>query len=201
MDNLDFYKEQYYKELERSHEISDSFGVPISIATVIVGAIDYAFLSIHSTTCGNTEFILIGSICLSTLFLGISVYHLIKCIANFKKGYNYYTMPAADELWSYEKQLQTYNAEHSGKGEATQIPTAPRLKIQNVSKKPQHVAGVAYENKKTEFHEYLTDVLVQCITQNQKNNDLKLYHRFLCIRHLTIAILACLPMVPFLIKS
>lgn len=199
MNFLDFYKEQYYKELERANGISNSFATPVTIMSVLAGGLYYSLASfpLIATPFLKILFILLTSA--TVIFIIKSIYHLIKAIANFKTGYNYYMLAGADELGSYQSALDALNQDP--KNNSKTVPKAPLLKVQNVSKNPSDQTGVILErvNEKDsiDFSKYLTEAFIACNAQNQKNNDIKLYQRFLCIRYLTMAIITiCFLIIP-----
>src|SRR3712207_6786812 len=108
MDNLGFYKEQYFKEIERAQGISNSFGTPITIMSALAAALYYSWSKFNNISLLSNKILFVFIITLCVFFLFKSLYHLIKAIANFKTGYNYYLLPNAYSLGKYQNDLNLF---------------------------------------------------------------------------------------------
>ena len=127
---FDFYKEFYFKELDRRDEINNSLSLPIGIITALFAGIFYLFTNfdyssetslilINICSCKLTYQILlislfVLSILTGTIFLCIAIYHLIKSYSDFPNGYQYEVLPDTNQIDLYEKQLKDYYTKELG---------------------------------------------------------------------------------------
>lgn len=169
MEEWEFYKEQYYKEIERKSEISNSLTTPIGLISALLAVIFY-LITAFSYSINRTCLILFLIIVVIVLFfLSISTYHLIKAFSDFHNGYKYAYLIDTDELDKYCQELKEYY---------------------NSSNLP--------DNSTIDFNDYLLKEFIKATGINQKNNKSKIYHRFLCHKHMINGFMAlCLLMVPF----
>lgn len=170
MDKFDFYKEQYYQEIDRKNDISNSLSTPIGIISALVAGLFYS-LTTYDFSLGITlviPFILLFA--LAIIFLSISVYHLIKAFSDFHNGFNYAYLVDTDDLDNYYNELKDFNKQEN---------TTP-------------------DTSDNEFQEYVLSELIKSTGINQKNNKSKIFHRFLCNKHMINAFLTmCILTIPF----
>lgn len=150
MDRFEFYKEQYYKELDRKNEITNSLNMPIGILTVFVATLFYLLASFKYSNSNILFYIFIIFTLFVVVFLIVSVYHLIKALSNLHNGYLYAYLNDTDDLEEYRVNLMQYYSS---------------IGSEDISEK--------------EFEEYIEKELIKSTGINQKNNKLKTFHRFL----------------------
>lgn len=170
MDKFDFYKELNFKEEEKKNQINNSLSLPIGIITGLVAGLFY-FLTAFDFKLSFWNSIVFSLVTLtSTIYLGASIFHLIKSYSNFHKGYDYAYLADTIDLDKYYKELKNYYKSN---------PTLTDL-------------------SDTEFEQYIFDEIVKNTDLNQKNNKTKNKHRFNCEKHLITAFLfLCLNLFPF----
>lgn len=105
MDEFEFYKELYYKELSRRNEILNSLNIPIGIISV-----SFSFLFYMVTTFKyNLEMFLsliFVIFCILILFsLILASYYLVKAFDDFPRGYQYSVLPFPAELKKWKTEL------------------------------------------------------------------------------------------------
>lgn len=170
MDKFDFYKEQYYQEIDRKNDISNSLSTPIGIISALVAGLFYS-LTTYDFSLGmalTIPFILL--FVLSVVFLSVSVYHLIKAFSDFHNGFDYAYLVDTDDLDKYYKELKVFYKQESTSSDASD----------------------------NDFHEYVLSELIKSTGINQKNNKSKIFHRFLCNKHMINAFLTmCVLTIPF----
>jgi hypothetical protein len=169
MDYLEFYKERYYKEVERKNEITSSFSTPIGIISALVAALFY-FLTLFDFSINIIlSIIFIAIAALSVVLLGIAIYHLIIAFSNSHNGLRYAYLNNSDELENYHKELKNYCIESN-----------------------------AADTSDKEFNDYILNELIKSSSINQTNNDTKVFHRFICNKYMIFAFLAvCSLAFPF----
>lgn len=169
MNLLEFYKEQYYKEIERKNEINNSFASPIGVITAIIVAIYYSLTSFDYDIRGAWVpiFFLLLTVCIC--FLAISLYHLSTGLSKYPEGYDYAFLPRTVELDKYYRDLKEYYKQSGSE-----------------------------DMSDAEFENFLVSELIKCTTINQINNDIKLGHRFYSIRFLILSfIVLCTLAIPY----
>ena len=167
---LDFYKERYYKEIERKNEITSSFSTPIGIISALVAAVSYMLTSFEFSISVFISILFISLTLCSIILLGIAVYNLIKALSDFHNGFQYAYLNNADKLDNYHKELKVY---HSNAVATNTIPD-------------------------NEFEDYILNELIKSSSINQTNNDIKTYHRFICNKFMVFAFITiCISTIPF----
>ncbi len=170
MDYSDFYKERYYREIERKNEITSSFSTPIGIISALVAAVSYMFTSFDfSISIWINIFFILLTIS-SIILLGIAIYNLIKALSDFHNGFQYAYLNNADKLDDYHKELKKF-----------------------------HAAAIATNTiPDDEFEEYILSELIKSSSINQTNNDTKTYYRFICNKFMVFGFISiCILTFPF----
>ena len=155
MDNLEFYKEQYYKEIERKNDISNSLATPIGIISALVAGLFYSLTSFYFTLNAIIVYFFIFILIVVLIFLSISIIHLIKAFSDIQNGFNYAYLIDTDDLDNYHKLLKEYYKQTN----TTDISDA-------------------------EFKDYVLSELIKSTGINQKNNKSKIKHRYLCHKYM-----------------
>ena len=168
MDNLEFYKEQYYKEIERKNDISNSLATPIGIISALVAGLFYSLTSFNFTLNAILVVVFILTL-IVILFLSISIFHLIKAFSDIQNGFNYAYLIDTDDLDKYHKELKEYY-------------------------KQTNTTDISDE----EFKDYVLSELIKSTGINQKNNKSKIKHRYLCHKYMIRAFLTmCILTISF----
>tara|TARA_R110001583_G_scaffold195006_1_gene368459 strand:+ start:3538 stop:4044 length:507 start_codon:yes stop_codon:yes gene_type:complete len=102
MNNINLYKEFYFREIDRKINLNNSFNLPILIISVIISIHFYLFkqdLSICILT--------VGKILSSLTFLSIilSLYFLLKSFSNLFRTHIYREIADSEKILDYEKSL------------------------------------------------------------------------------------------------
>jgi len=169
MDNLEFYKEQYYKEIERKNDISNSLATPIGIISALVAGLLYSLTSFDFSLNTTLVVIFLLTLIVVLFFLAISIFHLITAFSDFHNGFNYAYLIDTDDLGGYHKQLKDYYA---------QTKTT--------------------DTSDVEFKEYILSEFIKSTGINQKNNKSKIKHRYLCHKYMINTFLTmCILTIPF----
>ncbi len=99
----EIYKEHYFFEINRKHQITGQLGIPIGVLTILGGAIAFFVKSVQynfDIKC----LILAGTILISIFFLVRTIYCLIRSYY----GYLYRYVPTPQEIEEYRKELSAY---------------------------------------------------------------------------------------------
>jgi ribosomal protein L12E/L44/L45/RPP1/RPP2 len=169
MDYFEFYKDQYHKEIDRKNEISNSLSTPIGIISTLVAGLFYILTTFDFSLNPILTAVFVILVIVSLIFLGISIYHLIKAFSDFHNGFKYAYLNNSDVLDNYHKALKSYYK---------QTKTT--------------------DTSDAEFNEYLLTELIKTTSINQKNNDSKIYHRFVCNKYMINTFLTiCLLLIAF----
>ncbi len=152
INRFDFYKEFYFKELDKRNEINNSLSLPIGLISALVASNFYlitnfdfkyqAWLSISFSTL-----LVIG-----LLLLIFSIFHLIKAYNDFPKGYEYILIPDTTEIDKYYNELKEYYKNNSSLLDTSDI----------------------------EVEDYLLNEMIKNTGENQKNNKRKYKFRYNC---------------------
>lgn len=174
MDRFEFYKEIFYKENDKKNEINGSLAIPIGILSFIAGSL-YFFIStfdLKGVILITVIFIL--GIVVSSVYLALSICHLIKSLTNFHNGYGYAYLPNADQLEKAYQDMKSYNNEK----------------------------GINVEVTDSEYEEELIERMIAATAVNQKLNIKKIKFRFKCQKHMiTSFIFLCCCLAPFSYNS
>ena len=108
INTFDFYKELYFKEIERKKEFDNLINLPILIYTTIV-AVNLFVLEKFLNEPSDKYFV----ICILKIFVSItlgsiaySLYYLLKSFVNFPKSYIYKEIGNPKEIFDYELNLR-----------------------------------------------------------------------------------------------
>jgi hypothetical protein len=164
-DKFEFYKDFYFKELDKRNEINNSLSLPIGIITTLIAGVFYLSTNFNydCQSLGHiiVAFIFVILVVTGIVFLIVAVYDLVKSYTDFPKGYEYFLLPDTNEIDDYEKKLQEY-----------------------YSKNPE-MPNTANE----EVKEYILSEMIKNTGQNQVNNKRKSKFRYLCEKNLIISLM------------
>ncbi|MBL0911195.1 MAG: hypothetical protein IBJ09_02395 [Bacteroidia bacterium] len=109
MEDLDFYKEAYYHELDKIYKLNDSYNTPILLLTAVISIHSFAYIQ------GISAFFILLLLFLSfCTFCGIiySITYIAISYANTGKAYKYEFISSMDEQKKYfDEELKEKEAE------------------------------------------------------------------------------------------
>lgn len=99
MENIELYKEFYFFEINRKHELNNAVNIPILILSTIVSIHFYLFN--QSMDCCTFYF---GKLISIITIFGIiySIYYLISSFSNFFKNHSYRELADMKSVYDYE---------------------------------------------------------------------------------------------------
>ncbi|WP_016755988.1 hypothetical protein [Leptospira santarosai] len=152
---INYFKEAYYKEIERNEMLSNGFNYPASIIPVLIGVI-IAFLIDTmpiNVSCNNiSTIIFLAFLGLGSLFLIAGIYYLYK----FQTHFEYYYLQNSDLIRDYLDGLESHYS---------------------------NLKPIKREKKVIEDMEtYLLEEFIKCSNKNAENNDTKSYYLLLTKR-------------------
>lgn len=102
---FEYYKEQYYFELNRKNELTNSLVIPIGFITAVFTG--YAYFFLQELKCGNTCLLIFyyGFLFVSLYFTIKALFNLFQSIRDLKYGYT----PDINELYNFENLYMKYN--------------------------------------------------------------------------------------------
>ena len=104
IDNIDLYKEFYFFEINRKHELNNAINIPVLILTSIF-SINFYLLNQELTN----DVLCIGKFLtvLTALSVCYSIYFLISSFSNFAKNHYYMELTNMNEILNYEEAKKT----------------------------------------------------------------------------------------------
>lgn len=102
MKSTDFYKELYFREIDRKHQLNNDVNVPILLLSAIVSI--QTFLYAQGIKTEVFTFCVIFS-AISSAFGLYSLFYLFKSFSNSFKGHKYLEIASAKKYHEYEKTL------------------------------------------------------------------------------------------------
>lgn len=166
---FEFYKENYFKELDKRNEINNSLSLPIGLITAIVAGIFYLLTNFDYKYSLSLTLIFSSTILISLCFLTISVYHLIKAYSDFPKAYYYSILPDTNEIDNYYQELKKFYSSNTG--------------VTDISEQ--------------EVENYILNEMIKNTGKNQKNNKRKSKFRYDCEYYLIATLISICLVLPF----
>lgn len=103
MNLQEIYKEHYFFEINRKHQLTSQLGIPIGVLTILGGAIAFFVKSVQYAY--DMKFLLLGAaVLISIFFLGRTIYYLIRSYY----GFTYRYIPTPQEIEGYKQELSVY---------------------------------------------------------------------------------------------
>lgn len=175
---LNFYKELFYKEVDRRKDFNNSIIVPITLLTGVFSIIFYLISAYKFLNWVFWDYCFIVLFTLSTIFFIICAYYTIKFYSNIDSGFKTIELPRPDEIEEYRKKLWLFHDKVDVANEAfntwliEQYITATVNYQTNNDLKATHF----FQFKKYFFYGliilFLSGVLfIQNILANRKDND------------------------------
>lgn len=144
MDRLEFYKEIYYKEIDRRFQLNESVGKPVTIATGVAALTFYLFNEItkeHQLT--STSYLLLILIGIGFSLFCVSVVFMALSVNNFSSGYKYPEIANVDEIRKHEKTLNDYDKKTDSKDSFKEWLISEYIRCANV--------GIIYNDKRADY--------------------------------------------------
>lgn len=114
--NLEFYKDLYYKEIERREQFSNKLNFPLAILTLVFGGL---FYTIQNNDLIKIEWLHILFFILScATFLLLLIHIVVLFRSSF--GYKYAYVPSPELIKEHETSLKNYHMQYNK--EAENIP-------------------------------------------------------------------------------
>ncbi len=99
----EIYREHYFFEINRKHQLTSQLGIPIGVLTILGGVIAFFVKSVQYIA--DVKWIMLAAIVLiSMFFLGRTIYYLIRSYY----GYTYRYIPTPKEIEKYREELVAY---------------------------------------------------------------------------------------------
>lgn len=162
MVRFEFYKELYFKQIDRKISLESSLNTPISLTSIVVGALFYFLFNYDFSIDFFQNFLFIFIILISFILIGISVHNLIMSYNNFKNGYDYEYLPYSLETEKYYDELVNYYKDPNVKAEGS--------------------AEIDFEN-------FLIDKMNKYHDINAYNNDVKSSYLFKAKKFLVLSLI------------
>ena len=108
MNRYDFYKERYYKELDRKDQIDKSINVLITIITIMSSVVYYFGISYDYDINSYLTITFSVFLLLTIMSVIMSVFYIIRCFNNSLRGFSYMLLPKNSDLEKYYEELREY---------------------------------------------------------------------------------------------
>lgn len=102
MKNIEFYKEFYFKEIDRKNELNNLINIPILVVTTII-SINF-FLFSQKLNCNILLFGKFISI-INLVSVLYTTFYLLKSFSNFFKTHRYKELTNMNKILNYENEL------------------------------------------------------------------------------------------------
>src|SRR5690554_4855897 len=89
MNDLDFYKNIYDRELNRRKNLDDSITIPVGIISLLIGLISFFYTNADYKVIIMNDYFILSLFGLSILSMTMSIIFIIKSYNNFLRGFNY----------------------------------------------------------------------------------------------------------------
>lgn len=106
--NSNFYKEFYFREIDRKHVLNSAINLPIVVISAIISIYFYLFnqnLDLWVNVIGSI------SACVVLFILLISLFFLFRSFSNLTKGHKYREIADMQTVLGYEKELTENQAD------------------------------------------------------------------------------------------
>ncbi len=103
MNDLEFYKSVYDRELNRRKSLDDSTSVPIGIISLLIGLISFYYTTAEYKIIIDNNRIALILLGITILLLTISIIFLVKSYNNFLRGFNYPNVSLLKEVRHFQK--------------------------------------------------------------------------------------------------
>jgi len=154
---LEFYKDLYHREHERTHFYDKIIQYPTTIIIIFIGGVIYSydkyFINGYPDNMALLDWLFVVFLSLFLIITGFTVYYLYSVFHGFSRRYSY--LPTSNLLHDYEKELFKYN-----------------YKLSEELSKEEKFAE-ATETTCYGFSEVLKNYYIELAAFNQKINDMR----------------------------
>lgn len=149
MDDFEFYKYIYDRELNRRSKLDESINVIIGIISLLIGFVSYFFSNEKFFKYIECNLILWLLFSITVLFIALSILFLVKSYNNYLRGFNYPNIAHLKKIREYQKiTIPEYNQK-------------------------------AEEENKITFEDDLINRLIRIADENTEINDKRAYDLYL----------------------
>lgn len=108
MDSFDFYKDLYFKEIDRRVVLDNMIGQLFTISPIIAAILYFQYNQLIKHPL-RLDSIIVILFFISLLLFIVACFFIVKFWGIPFIGFNYKYIPSTSELFEYEKQLDEYN--------------------------------------------------------------------------------------------
>jgi hypothetical protein len=110
---LDFYKELFYKEVDRRKDFNNAIIIPITLLTGVFSIIFYLISAYKFSDWGVLAYGFVVLLGVSSLIFIICAFHTIRFYSNIDAGFQTIELPRPNEIEDYRKSLLKYHKKAS----------------------------------------------------------------------------------------
>ncbi|RYU95845.1 hypothetical protein [Emticicia agri] len=110
---LDFYKELFYKEVDRRKDFNNAIIIPITLLTGVFSIIFYLISAYKFSYWGVLSYGFVILLAASSLIFIICAFHTIRFYSNIDAGFQTIELPRPNEIEDYRKSLLNYHKKAS----------------------------------------------------------------------------------------
>jgi len=110
MNEFDFYKGLFERELTRRKDLDASISQTVTILSIVGGLLYFLYTKSSVHDCSLVSNLMLLSTLLAFLCIIIGLICLIISFNNWFKGNTYKDFPKTKELYDYHKELEDYNS-------------------------------------------------------------------------------------------
>ncbi|MFT3824886.1 MAG: hypothetical protein QM731_13265 [Chitinophagaceae bacterium] len=169
MNRFDYYKDVYFRELDKKDAINNSLSLPIGLITALIASVFYLLSNFDYKFSYPISGVFLLLVIIAVIQLAISIYHLIKSYNGFPDKYNYLLLPDNDVVEKYYADLKAYYA----------------------------TTGV--DNSDKDLEEYLVKEMAKNTGENQRNNLRKTKFSYNCEKFLIRSLIFIIISLPFFV--
>ena len=118
MDQLEFYKDLHYREIERKDQLSDSaMNLPVTITSGMIVGLFYFFTTYSYSVNFLLKSLFLFSVSINVLLVFLVIWYLIKAYSLIAGSHAYIHNPLAKDLNIYYLQLLEYYNQNKAKAD------------------------------------------------------------------------------------
>lgn len=108
-ERLTFYKELYYREIDRRKDFNNAISVPIALLTGVFSILFYVISVYDFSQWIFQDFLFLASVFISFVLFIVSGFHTIKFYANIDAGFKTIEIPGPLQIEKYRLDLLDYH--------------------------------------------------------------------------------------------
>lgn len=106
---LDFYKELFYKEVDRRKDFNNAIIIPITLLTGVFSIIFYLISAYKFSDWGVLNYSFVVLLGVPSVIFIICAFHTIRFYSNIDAGFQTIELPRPNEIEDYRKSLLNYH--------------------------------------------------------------------------------------------